>query len=279
MAVSTVVLVLVAAVLHAWWNALIKIEGDRLLAAALIAFSSGVMAAGALPFVPLPLPESRPYIAAAVVLYLGYWLFLIQAYEYGDLGHVYPIARGVAPLIIVAVTLIFLGEHLVPGQIVAIVVIAAGIGSLAFAGDKPVHGDPRPLLYALGTGLFIAAYSIVDALGARLAGNPHSYVLWAMALDGIPITLIALAKRRQAALVLARARWKLGVLGGALCLSSYWLVVWAFTLGPIAPVAALRETSVIFAAIFGTVFLKERLGRARIAAVVAVALGIVLLKV
>lgn len=279
MAASTVALVLVAAVLHAWWNALIKIEGDRLPAAALIAFSASVMAAAALPFVPLPLPASWSYIATTQALYLGYWLFLIQAYEHGDLGHVYPIARGAAPLIIIAVTVVFVGEHLGAGQIGAVIIIAAGIASLAFTGASPVHGVARPLLYALGTGLFIAAYSIVDGLGARLAGNPHSYVLWAFALHGIPITLIAVAKRRKAALAFARARWKPGVLAGALCLSSYWLVVWAFTLGPIAPVAALREVSVIFAAIFGAVFLKERFGRRRIAAAAAVALGVVLLNV
>ncbi len=278
MDLSVAALVLLAALLHAGWNALVKVQGDRLVVMALIAAFAGLLSVFALPFVGAPARAAWPYLATSVVLHTGYKLFLIQAYRYGDLGHVYPVARGVAPLIVLAASVMLVGEALAGTSVLAIFVIGAGVISLAFRGGLPIRDDPRPLVYALGTATFIASYTVVDAIGARLAGTPHGYSAWLFLLDALPISLIALLRRRETAIGLLRRHWLAGLGGATMSLGAYWLVIWAVTLGPIAPVAALRETSVIFAAVIATVLLKERFGRWRVAASGAVALGLVLLR-
>ncbi|MBI4184255.1 MAG: EamA family transporter [Proteobacteria bacterium] len=245
---------------------------------ALIASSAAAVAALALPFAPAPASASWPYIGASLALHTGYKLFLIGAYRHGDLGHVYPLARGTAPLLVLAAGALVVGEVPEPGGIAAVLVVGLGVVSLAFRGGAPVAEDPRPLLFALGTAGFIASYTLVDGLGARLAGSPHGYAVWFFLLDGIPISAIALAARREAVLGIVRRHGLAGLGGGAMSFGAYWLVIWALTLGPMAPVAALRETSVVIAAAIGTLLLKERFGVWRIAASAAVALGLVLLR-
>lgn len=277
---SVAALVLLAALLHAGWNVLVKLSGDRLTVMALITGGAGVVSCAALPFLPAPHPAAWPYIAASVALHVGYNLFLLRAYRHGDLGQVYPIARGTAPLLVAALAPLVAGERLEPGALVAVLVISAGIIALAFRGGPPVRDDPRAVLYALGTAAFIATYTVVDGLGARLAGTPHGYTAWLFALDGVPLPALALWLRGRAALGPAvRRHWPAGLGGGAMSLAAYWLVIWALTLGPMAPVAALREVSVVFAAVLATVLLKERFGLWRIAAATTVALGVVLLRI
>lgn len=279
MDLSTLGLVLLSAFMHAGWNAVVKIRGDRLVVMALISAGAGLLALACLPFAPPPAPASWPWLACSIILQLGYKLFLIEAYRHGELGQVYPIARGTAPLLVTLATLVLLDEPLAPAALVAVLIIALGILALALRGGEGLGGDPRAVAYALGTAVFIASYTLVDGTGARLAGTPHGYALWLFVIDAVPIGLVAMWLRGPAAFAPLRAGLLPGLLGGAMALGSYWLVIWALTLGPMAPVAALRETSVVFAMFLGTAFLKERLGPWRLASVAAVALGVVMLRI
>lgn len=278
MELSVVALVLLAALFHASWNALVKVNGDRLAVMTLITAGGGLICLPILPFLPPPDPASWPYLALSILWHTGYQMFLLQAYRHGDLGHVYPIARGAAPLLVLGLAWLVAGETVGIGQVAAIAVMAAGIISLAFRGGPPLKHDPRPVLYALGTAVFIASYTVTDGSGARIAGSPHSYTVWLFTLNAVPMTIIGIAARGRETAAAIREHWRHGMAGAALSLAAYWLVIWALTLGPMGPVSALRETSVILAAIIGAVFLKESFGRFRIAAAALVAVGIVLLR-
>ena len=272
------VMVLSAALLHAVWNALLKVQGDRLVVLAMITVSGGVASLFVLPFVAFPVPAAWPYLAFSLVVHNGYYLFLIMAYRYGDLSHVYPIARGSAPLLVAVVSVVFLSEVLTRQAFLAVVVIGLGVMSLALTRGASGFKEPRAVLFALGTGGFIAAYTILDGLGARLAGSPHGYTFWFLAIDTVPLALITLCVRRGEALRQVRRSWKVGLLGGMVMLVATWLVIWALTLAPLALVSALRETSIVFAVLFGVVFLKERLDLIRLAATATTLVGAVMLK-
>jgi drug/metabolite transporter (DMT)-like permease len=271
-------MVLLAAFLHAAWNSLVKIQGDRLPVMTGITLGAGAVSFAVLPFVPFPAPQVWPYLLVSLLLHTGYQLFLVAAYRVGDLSQVYPIARGIAPLLVTLVALLFLGESLSREGLFAVAMIAFGIMSLAFTRGRGSLPDPLPVLFALGTGFFIAAYTVVDGLGARLESGPHSFAVWFFALDIFPLSLVLLVRRGPAGFsVILANRWRC-LLGGMMSLGAYWLVIWALTLAPMAPVAALRETSILFALLFSVFFLKERLSAARLAAVVTATGGVVLLR-
>lgn len=271
-------LVLLAALMHASWNALVKAKADSLIMMGLVTGGSGLLALAALPFLPLPAAEAWPLLLLSVALHTGYGLFLLTAYAHGDLGQVYPIARGAAPALVTLFSVLVLGEQLSPGALAGVAVISVAVISMAFRGGVSVRDDPKPLVYALGTACFIASYTVTDALGARSAGSAHSYTMWLFALDGVPIAAIAVWRRGWPGIATARLHWRSGLAGGALSLGAYWLVIWAMTLGPMAPVAALRETSVIFAAIISMVMLRERFGVWRLAAAGLVTLGVLIMR-
>jgi drug/metabolite transporter (DMT)-like permease len=274
---GVVALVLLSALLHAGWNIVLKVKGDRLLVMTLIANGASLIALCLLPFVPVPPLSVWPYFAVSLALQCGYHLFLIQAYRYGDLGQVYPIARGAAPVFVLLPAVLIAGDRLTPISAIAVLVIAAGIGSLALH-KGAVHAGREPVLYALGTAAFIAAYTVVDGLGAREAGSPHAYALWLFAMNGLPLAAISLFRHGRKTFAFARDNWSVALTGGVMSLGGYWLVLWALSIAPMAQVAALRETSVVFAALLATVFLKERFGPPRIAAACVVAGGIVMLR-
>lgn len=278
MTTSVLAMVLLAALLHASWNALIKVGDEKQLVMALMALGSGLISLVALPFVPMPAAASWPYLAASVALHTGYKLFLVRAYRHGDLGQVYPIARGAAPLIVTPLAVFIAGDVISPMSALAVAVVGTGILSLSIRNGPPPLHDGRPVANALATALFIAAYTLVDGMGARAAGSPHAYVVWLFLLDSVPMAAISLWQRRGATLALARARWIRGLAASAMSLAAYWLVIYAMTVAPIGPVAALRETSVIFASIIGAVLLKEGFGPRRVGAACLVAVGIVLLR-
>ena len=270
--------VIFAALLHAIWNAFIKVDGDRLIFMAVLLAASGVGALSTTPFLPAPAPESWPYIALSVVFHQGYTVFLLLAYRSGDLSHVYPLARGSAPLIVALFSVVLIGEKLSSPAVVAIVLIAAGIMSLSLTRGAQNLRDPWAVVFALGTGLFIAAYTLTDGVGARLAGSAHGYAAWMLGLEWIPLVVFVLLQRRARALPQIGRVWKPAVLMGLMSLAAYWAVIWAMTVAPIALVAALRETSIVFALLFGVLFLKERLSLARLAASFATLAGTILLK-
>lgn len=272
-------LVLAAAVMHAVWNTFIKIGGDRLLTIAAVMAASGALGIG-LAFVgPSPAPESWPYIVLSVAIHTAYFLLLIAAYRVGDLSHAYPIARGVAPLLVAAGAWVFAGETLGPGGLAAVAVISAGILSLAFAGGGGPDRDWRHLGYPLATGAMIAAYTVADGLGVRLSGAPASYIGWLFMFSGLPITVIALYQRGAAVPAFLHRDWKPVLIASALSFTAYGLAIWALTLGAMAHVSALRETSVVIAALIGTRLLGEPFGRRRVWSAVAVAGGVVALNV
>ncbi|MBT5940239.1 MAG: EamA family transporter [Rhodospirillaceae bacterium] len=279
MDLTVTAMVLLAALLHAGWNAIYKGQGSGLATGVVITFGMAGASALALPFVPIPAPESWGYFAASVALHLCYRLFLSACYRYGDLGQVYPISRGTGPLLVTIVSFYWLGEKLPAQVMLGIIVVIIGIVSLAFRGGgiSAFHAM-RPVLLAIGTGIFIAAYTIADGLGARLAGTPHGYIFWLMFVDSLVFVPVVGYLRRDTILQFSTKDWLIGLGGGVMALTAYWLFVWAMTLAPIAPAAALRETSVIFAAIIGALFLKESFGKWRILAAVTVTIGVVLMR-
>ena len=271
--------VLIAALAHASWNALAKSDDDRLVTVGAFNAVRFLLCVPLVLALPLPAPASWPYLVVSAVLHVGYYVFLIAAYRFGDLSKVYPLARGLSPLLVAAAAFVFAGERLSPVALAGVAIACAGIASLS-AGEGPRQSDDhrRGVLFAAATALFIAAYTVVDAMGARLSGDAVSYVAWLAILDGPPLLLAAAALRRQAlARHLAARAWK-SAAGGALQLVAYGLAVWALTLAPMAAVSALRETSVLFAAIIGVKLLGEPLGTRRIVAAALVTAGIVMIE-
>ncbi len=271
-------MVLGAAFLHAAWNALVKVNADRLIMVAIMMVSQAIIAIIALPFIEFPTAASWPYIWTSTAIHTAYFSFLVLAYQYGDLSHVYPISRGSAPLIVALVSVVIIGETLSHQELLSVVLIALGIMSLTLTRGASGLKEPKAIFYALGTGIFIAGYTIVDGLGARLADSAHSYVFWLNIFDGIPITIMALYLKRGQVLEQVRKSWKPGVLAGIVSLLAYWIVIWATTLAPLALVSAVRETSMVFAVLFGVVFLKEKLNLTRLLSTSITLFGAVLLK-
>lgn len=277
--VGVAALVLLAALFHATWNALLKTGDDR-LAMLSIANASGVVIALVMtPFVPPPLAASWPFLLASVLLHTGYYGFLIHAYRHGDLSHVYPLARGLSPILVAALAAVFAHELLPPWGLAGVALACIGIASLTIDRPTPWRSDRRPLAYALGTALFIAAYTLADGMGVRRAGEPLAYIVWLMFLDGLPIIGFGVWARRHRLGETVARNWVSGCTSGALQFAAYALVIWAMSLGAMAAVSALRETSVIFAAAIGALILKERFGARRMTAACLVAAGIVLMRV
>ena len=241
--------------------------------------SQAAVATLALPFVAFPTPEAWPFILASTALHTAYFSFLVMAYRYGDLSHVYPIARGVAPLIVAVVSIAIVGEVLSHLAMLAIVIVALGIMSLTLTRGTSGLGESKAILYALGTGVFISGYTIVDGLGARHADSAHSYIFWLNIFDGIPIIILALYLRWGQVMTEVRRSWKPGVLAGMVSLLAYWIVLWAMTLAPLAMVSAVRETSMVFAVLFGVLFLKEKVYTTRLVSIIVTLFGAVLLKI
>jgi drug/metabolite transporter (DMT)-like permease len=269
--------VLFAALLHASWNAMIKGGGDVLLDTAAIVAGAGLVTLPFLLLVPFPAPASWPYIAASVAIHIAYYYLMINAYRSGDLSLVYPLMRGVAPLITGVLGIIALRE--MPGLLnwLGMLLISAGVVALAL---RTVDHSPsgRAVAFALMNALVIAIYTIVDGTGARLAGDAWAYIAWLFVLDAIPFTAYMLLRHRAAFLDVLNRRRARGLLGGALSAGAYAISVWAMTKAPVALVASLRETSVLFATLIGARLLHEKLTPRRWAGVLAVVLGVVALK-
>ena len=272
--------VLAAAFLHASWNALIKVGLDHFLAIVLLGLVQSAIALVLLPFFPLPAAAAWPWILASAVLHAGYKLFLIKAYAHGDLSQVYPLARGTAPLIVAIIGATLLGETATLLRSLAVAMIGLGIIVMALKGGTGPARIPRLVLfYALGTAGFTAAYTLVDAVGARLSGSASGYALWMFTFDGAAMGLIALTARGKDVFMPLLRSWRSGVAGGAMSLGSYWVAIWAFTKAPVALVAALRETSVLFAMLIGLVVMHEPVGRWRWGAAGLIVSGIALMRV
>ncbi len=279
MTFSIALAVLFAALLHASWNALVRFHGDRLaMVTLLVGFGALFALPGALWLGP-PGHTAWPWLVASLVFHLGYNSFLAGAYAHGELGRVYPLARGTAPLLTLAAGGLLFHQTLSAGQTAAVVTLAAGILALTFEGGwRALRRAPRGAAYALATSAFIAAYTLCDGMGARSAREPNAYVLWLFVLDGVPLVIYGLARRRRETLRALAGNWRAGSVAGALSLGAYWIAIWAMTLAPIATVAALRESSVVFAVLIGATFLGEQFTWLRAVSAAAVVAGLMLLR-
>lgn len=277
MSLNVTLLVLLAAVLHAGWNAMVRQGADRLGGMARLALATSALSVPLLPFFEFPSVAAWGYLGFTLVLHTFYMLFLARAYNEGALGQVYPLARGTAPLIVTVIGYFFLGEHLSLRTLAAIAVIGLAILGLAWRNSSERIAGAKPVLYALITSLFIAAYTLVDGMGGRVAQSPHVYVLWLFFLYGYPILAITLW-RQGPAFLRAPKPWLISFAGAAMSIAAYWIVIWAMKHAPVGPVAALRETSVVIAVLISAVVLKEALTLRIYVAAVAVALGIALLR-
>ncbi|WP_030216907.1 EamA family transporter [Streptomyces bikiniensis] len=271
--------VLFAAVTHASWNAITHRIKDELACLSLVGAGRTLSGAVLACLAPLPSPAAWPYLIASVLLHIGYQVALMRSFRLGDFGQVYPIARGVAPLLVTLFAVFALGEHLVGAGAAGIAVATTGIVGLALWGVRDRTGRPSGPAVAMAatTGLMIAVYTVVDGVGVREAGAALGYIAWLMLLDGLAIPAYAAVTLRGALLPRLRPVLLPGLVGGVLSVVSYGLVLWAQTRAPLAPVAVLREFSVIAGAAIAAFFFKERFGGPRIAAATLMVAGIALM--
>jgi drug/metabolite transporter (DMT)-like permease len=271
--------VLFAAACHAGWNALIKVGLDPLPTTTLISLGAGAVALAFAPFVGMPAWAAMPWLIASVAIHLVYFASLIESYRTGDLGQVYPIARGSAPLLTAAATTIFVGEKLSLIGWMGIVALVAGVLSLSARGGRELaEVDRRAVGFALFTALTICAYSVVDGVGARLSANPNAYSLWLFVGIAVVMLPYAIFRDGHGAIPAMQRFWRRGLVGGALQLLSYGIAIWAMTVAPIAVVASLRETSVLFGAAIAVAALKEPLRAVRVVAVLLIVCGLILIR-
>src|SRR5499427_5593774 len=271
--------VLFAAACHAGWNATIKRGLDPLATTALISIGAAIVSAAVLPVVGLPAAAAWPWCGASVLIHLVYFAALIESYRAGDMGQVYPIARGSAPLMTAIATTAFIGERLGLLGWSGILLLVAGVMLLSLRGGRDLARlDQKAVGFALFTAVTICAYSVVDGVGARLAGNPNAYSAALFVGIGPVMLLYALARRGGDGVPAMARQWGIGLAGGTLQLGSYGIAIWAMTVAPIALVAALRETSVLFGAAIAVIFLKEPLRRARILAALLIVAGLTLIR-
>jgi drug/metabolite transporter (DMT)-like permease len=275
MSLAVFLAVLFAAALHAGWNALVKLGLDRFSSILFLALVQGGIALVLLPWFGLPPGAAWPWVLAGSALHSGYKLVLIRAYGHGDLSQVYPLARGTAPLIVAVAGALFLGEAMDLARGGAVAAIAAGIMLMAGTGGLTRAG----LGWALATAAFTASYTLADGVGARIAGSASAFTLTMFVLDGLIMLAFGLAARGRAAILALLPAWRGGLAAGAMSLSAYWIAIWAFTQAPLAMVAALRETSVLFAMLIAALLLKERLTPRRWAAGGLILAGVALMRV
>jgi drug/metabolite transporter (DMT)-like permease len=271
--------VLCAAVMHAGWNAITKLKLEPLLAITLISVAYFIWILPFAPFVALPERAAWPYIGMSLVIHIGYYYALGEAYRTGDLGHVYPIARGTAPMLTTIGSALLLGEDIGLWGTLGIFVLTSGILLLSLKGGrKGIAFDRRAVGFALLCAVAISSYTLVDGIGARIGRDPAPYIVWLNLLDGLMMLAFGWLRWGIAGFRHSWQTWALVMAGGAMSLLSYAIAIWAMTRAPIAVVAALRETSVLFAAVIGVVFLREPLLPARIVAGLMVMAGVMLVR-
>jgi drug/metabolite transporter (DMT)-like permease len=268
---------ILAAVLHAVWNALVKTSGDRLVTLGFIAFVNVLVALALLPFVDPPSQASWAFIAISTTVKYAYYVLVNFAYRAGDLSLVYPLSRGFAPLAVTVAAAVLAGEYLSLPSLAGVVIACLGISSLAIGGIGRLH-DSLPIWLAIGTGLTIAVYTVCDGLGIRASDSPVGFIAWIYILE-LPVVLAILWLRRRGLAQALESHWRYGLLAGVCAVVAYALVLIAALYAPLSIVSALRETSVIIAALIGTVLLGERPWQDRVVASTFVAGGVALMTV
>jgi drug/metabolite transporter (DMT)-like permease len=266
--------VLAAAAAHAGWNAVIKGGLEPFAMMVLITLGAGIASLALMGIVGLPAVASWPWVAASVLVHFFYSVGLIGAYRAGDMGQVYPLARGAAPVMTAMISTTWLAEPLGLVGWCGLLLLVGGVVLLSLRGGGRARLDRRAVTYALFTSVTICAYSIVDGVGARAAGNASAYAATLFAGIGIVMTAYAWVVRGPEVFAAMAPFWRRGIGGGAMQMVSYWIAIWAMTVAPIAVVAALRETSVLFGALIAVVILKEPLRAARVVAALMIVAGL-----
>ncbi|HPE60929.1 MAG: EamA family transporter [Thiothrix sp.] len=278
MSLIVTLVVLLAALLHAGWNVLVKSSNDKLMGISAMVYGHIPYALLALLFVPLPDSAAWPWIIGSVLAHTGYQITLYQAYQLGDLSQVYPLARGVAPLLVALASVFLIGETLTWHELLAVLLIGGGLVMLALLRSRDGHIDSRVGLLSLATGVFIATYSTMDGIGARLAQTAVGYYALASLVNPLVWSVYLHFRRPGLVRVLFTNHLSFTLRAGAASYSAYAMVVWAFTQAPLALVTALRETSILFAMLLGLVFLKEKIGPRRLLAAAIIFSGVILLR-
>lgn len=274
MSVWVLLAVLGAALLHALWNALLRVGTSRVAAMMVLSAGQGVIGLVIVLTHGLPSAQVWPWILASALIHTGYQTFLAFAYEHGDLSRVYPLARGTAPMITLAVSALWLSEAINLTEAVGIIVLGTGI--LLLARGVWTSGESRRMLpYAFGSACATAGYTLTDGIGARAEGDPVLYLGWEMLVAGIVFALVMLGLRGQSAVPRVRKVWMLGSLGAIASYSAYAVVVWAMTQAPIPLVAALRETSILFAVLIGWLIFGERMTASKVLSVALIIAGVI----
>jgi drug/metabolite transporter (DMT)-like permease len=275
--VSVTALVLGAGVLHATWNAIASAIKDKLVAVALIGLTETVVAALCLPLTGLPRTSALAFVGASAAVHVGYTYALLHSYRLGEFGRAYPLARGTSPLLVAIGAWFLADEHLAAIQLAGIAVVAGGLIAVVFAGGRLTRADLPATLAATLTGVTIAVYTVLDGLGVRHAHNTLGYITLLFLLQGPVLTAIAGFTLRHRLRTITSRDMSAGLVAGALSLVAYGIVIWAQTHGPLALVSALRETSVISAALIATLLFHEPLGRRRLGPAIVVVAGIMLI--
>ncbi|WP_209426014.1 EamA family transporter [Pararhodobacter sp. SW119] len=275
MSLSVFLAVMLAAVLHAGWNAVVKTGLSKQTSMFLLSVGHALIGLAIVPFFPAPPAEVWPWLLASGLIHMAYQLFLAYAYEQGDLSRVYPIARGAAPMIVLLVGIVALSDPMTTAEIAGIVVLGFGIALMARGVFH--NGESRRLLpFALGAACATAGYTLADGLGARVWGEPVAYVAWLMVLSAVFYTPAALALKGRAVLRADGRAWALGMGAAAASFLAYAIAVWAMTQAPIPLVGALRETSILFAVLLGWLVFGDRMDRGKILAAALIVTGVAL---
>ncbi len=279
MPLDIMAVVLAGALLHAVWNVLVRLASDKFISTALVVGGAGALVVCCLPFVPAPAVASWPYLAASVLIHVAYFSFVALSYRDADLSFAYPLMRGSAPAMSAVVVALLVHESPSPIGWMGVLLVSGGI--LLLAGDSWRSGSLKlaPMAVALANGGVIAIYTLVDGIGVRLSGHPVSYTGWIFLLTAIPLLIVSFVRQGQETARNIRFNWAKGLVGGACTLGSYTLALWAMTHAPIALVAALRETSVVFGTLIAATFLRERVSPMRYLSVFIITAGAVAIKV
>jgi drug/metabolite transporter (DMT)-like permease len=270
--------VLFSALLHATWNSLAHKVNDRLVGFALIGMVDSVGGGAIAIAAGLPPAGAWPFIVASAVLHVTYNLLLLASYQLGEFSQMYPLARGTSPWVVALISVLVLGRSLPFGELVGILAISGGLVALVVVGGRPRRSDLPALSAAVLCGVTIAAYTVIDGVGVMRSPLPP-YIGWMFFLQGPPIAVLAAIRRRGQLPTAVRASAASGISGGVISIAAYAIVLWAQTSGALAPIAALRETSIVFGALIGAVFLGERLGARRAVAAAVVLAGVLLISV
>jgi drug/metabolite transporter (DMT)-like permease len=279
MSLTVFLAVLLAAFLHASWNVLVRQNADRLISLATLQTLMGVLGLGLIAWFGPPSQKAWSFAIVSGLLHTGYNLFLVRAYRAADLSQVYPVVRGSAPVMTLIGAFFFLKDS--PGNvgILAVLVLVAGLLLTGMGRKGVANPDPKALLYAFGTACFIAVYTLVDGQGARVSGNPLGYAGVLFVFDSVFLLVACHAIRGRGFVSSMVPRWKLGIAGALASGVAYAIVIWAMTMAPVASVAALRETSIVFVLIMSSRVLKETLTPTRIFGGLLIAAGAVLLRI